>query len=255
MVSGELIKRNFSKYASSYDQYASIQKLSASHLLSLLEGIKEAPRILEIGCGTGNYTQILSTQYPDASILAYDPVGEMIALASNKYCSSKVTFTDQEPFFNNAMKFHLITSNAVFHWMEEPSLYLQKASGALLPGGTMAFSAFGPLSYQELSLSLKKHLGQEGKVASECFLDLKQWEGIAKISLKELSVTEKIFHQEFPDLKSLLKCIKYTGTRGGGNPRKMWTAKTLEQISHFYLRDYGKIRATYQIFFIRGKRK
>ncbi len=91
MIDKELIKRNFSRYAEYYDQYCSVQSLCARKLIeknktdcirSLLSKRASGPlRILEIGCGTGNYTKLLIKRFPNAEIKALDISPAMIKIA------------------------------------------------------------------------------------------------------------------------------------------------------------------------------
>ncbi len=75
--------KNFSKYAYAYDKYADVQNTAAFELISQIRenGFKS---ILEIGCGTGNYTAILRQKFKIAKIKAVDISGKMIEIARNK---------------------------------------------------------------------------------------------------------------------------------------------------------------------------
>ena len=57
-----VVVKNFSKYAFSYDQHTDVQNEVAGMLARLLpkDGVAN---ILEIGCGTGNYTEILKDKF------------------------------------------------------------------------------------------------------------------------------------------------------------------------------------------------
>ena len=85
MLDKQQVKLHFSRNAQSYDNYAVVQKKMATKLAKLLEANNKNPQaILEIGCGTGNYTQILAEKYPQAQILATDISAEMLAITKYK---------------------------------------------------------------------------------------------------------------------------------------------------------------------------
>ena len=54
----QIIGRNFSRYAHTYDNHAQLQKLMAEKLASFLPN-DTSEQILEIGCGTGLFTKYL----------------------------------------------------------------------------------------------------------------------------------------------------------------------------------------------------
>ena len=93
----ELIKRNFSRYAGHYDKYCNIQNECAARLINKLNGA-DFHNILDIGCGTGNYTRLLRRKFPDARIKAVDISGKMIERARGKLSAEKTKFitTDAE---------------------------------------------------------------------------------------------------------------------------------------------------------------
>lgn len=85
----EALRKDFSRCAHSYDKYANIQHLAAGELLKELPA-KGIRNILEIGCGTGNYTFLLKHKFKAAKITAVDISREMIAVARQKFGAAKI---------------------------------------------------------------------------------------------------------------------------------------------------------------------
>ncbi|MHC4220939.1 MAG: methyltransferase domain-containing protein, partial [Planctomycetota bacterium] len=118
MSNTETIKKNFSRYARQYDNYANIQNQSAEKLIETIEK-KQFDKILDIGCGTGCYTKLLQNHFPAAKIKALDISSEMINVAKDKLAHSNIDFliADGQKIALDE-KFDLITSNACFQWFD-----------------------------------------------------------------------------------------------------------------------------------------
>ncbi len=247
------VKKNFSRYAHLYDDYAGIQHASASEL------IKKSPlgapgHILDIGCGTGNYTLLLRDKFKDAEIKAIDISRDMVAIARRKCVNSGIDFSvaDAERL-ELTDKFDLITSNATFQWFDDLKSSLSKYSSALAHGGSMLFSTFGPLTFRELSLSLKDALGKDSTIASDGFLGMDELSKMMKDNFAESVVEETILKKKYDSLEELLKHIKYTGTRGSGvGGISLWRRAMLERVKEAYMSNFGEITASYQIFYCRA---
>jgi trans-aconitate 2-methyltransferase len=90
-------------------------------------------RIIDLGCGPGNSTQILRNRWPEARITGLDNSLEMIAAAQQSYpndtwiLADAATWTADHPF-------DIVFSNAALHWMSDhthlfPHLFNQVALG------------------------------------------------------------------------------------------------------------------------------
>ncbi len=249
----EALRNNFSRCAHSYDKYANIQHLAAGELLKELpaEGIRN---ILEIGCGTGNYTLLLKNKFKAAKITVVDISREMIAVARQKFGATKIDFVvaDAEEMAI-ADRFDLITANATFQWFEDIEESMARYKNALTDNGLLAFSIFGPLTFRELNESLKKALHEETRIRASYFLTE---EGLKKIlgrHFRRVSIREIIIKEEYPSLEELLNKIKYTGVQGNGaNSRYFLGRGLVRKIEEIYNLSYGRIEATYQILFCKA---
>lgn len=249
-----MIEKNFSKYAHLYDRYADIQYDMAGKL------IKEAPlsgiqNILELGCGTGNYTYLLRKKFSAARIKAVDISESMIEAARKKMGLGEVEFiaADAEEFSFNS-EFNLITSNAAFQWFNKTEKTLIKYKDSLRTGGIILFSSFGPLTFFELAQSLKKAIAESVAISSENFLSREELSAVFKKHFAGNAIKEFIIKKEYSSLIELLKRIKYTGARGNGidNFSLLWKKGMMGEIEKAYKTGYGRIDATYQVFLCRA---
>ncbi len=242
-----IIKLNFSKYAKCYDEYANIQKHCALKLISKIKrnGIN---KILDIGCGTGIFTELLREKFQNAEISAFDISQEMIEIAKKKLKGKQIKFfvSDAEkiPFKNNE-KFNLISSNASFQWFKNLEGVLSKYKEMLESDGIIFFSVFGPKTFFRLNESLKELFGEEMEISSANFIE--------KDVFNKILIEEEMIEENYNSLFELLKKIKYTGVRGNGiKSRNLWTAGTIKKLEKIYIRRFNKLKVTYQVFYCKA---
>jgi malonyl-CoA O-methyltransferase len=249
------IARNFSRYAHLYDQYADVQMRAA---LGLVESIKgnSFSKILEIGCGTGNYTLLLRNKFQSARIKALDISREMISLARNKLKNQEIEFivSDAE-HFSTGEDYDLITSNACFQWFSGLEAVLREYLKLLQKKGAIYFSIFGPQTFSELNIALNCLLVDE-PIAAQGFYDKSRLEAILKENFKSVQISEICYQETLPNLTELLEKIKYSGIRGNGLSKKIYFSRTfLKKLEEAYLNKFQEICVTYQIFLCRGEKR
>ena len=247
------IARNFSRYAHTYDIYADIQQKTGIELLS---GIKKDrfKNIMELGCGTGNYTLLLRKRFKKAEIKALDISDKMIAVARDKLRNKGIKFIvrDAEDL-NIDEELDLITSNACFQWFQDLEKALLRYKGQLKKDGIILFSVFGPLTFQELNFSLKSVLKGAATVANG-FIPASDVKRALYKNFKDAEIEEIRYEESFDSIMGLLNKIKYTGERGAGLGDKFsFSRRALEEIERVYLNRFRRIKATYQVFFCRGR--
>lgn len=251
----ETIIKNFSRYAYFYDKYADVQRSAAR---VLLKEIKEDNfnKILEIGCGTGNYTLLLRKRFSGARLKAIDISGKMIEVASKKLKDSDVEFTIADgQDLDLDEEFGLITSNACFQWFEDLEKPLIKYKSLLKKGGAVSFSIFGPSTFWELGVSLK-YLLKGASIDAANFITKEKIEMVLRKNFKKVRIRETKYKEYFSKLKDLLDKIRYSGIRGeGANGKISFTRKLLNELEGVYLNKFSAIKATYQIFFCMGLKK
>ncbi len=245
--------RNFSRSACLYDQHADMQEKIGLELAGQIKK-KDFLKILELGCGTGNYTLLLRNKFKASSIKAVDISDKMIDVAKEKLQGRGIEFVvgDAEDLILGS-DFDLITSNACFQWFRALEKTLLRCKSILKKNGEIFFSTFGPRTFIELNLSLESVL-DGNSIAVDEFMPKEKIKQILSRDFKAVKLREVKFKKSFVDVKDLLDKIKYTGTGGGGLERKMYFSRgLLKEIEKAYLEKFKEVVATYQVFFCQAK--
>lgn len=255
MISKKIIKDNFSRYAHLYDRYSAIQNSCAEKLIDQIkpQGLK---KIVEVGCGTGNYTRLLRDRFSAAKIKAVDISSKMIKVAKTKFKKEQIEFiiADAEKF-NFREKFNMVSSNVSFQWFENLEESLAKYKKMLVKNGIILFSIFGPRTFWELHKSLEEFCGRSLEISAGNFVEKVEIKHLLESLFRKIRIKEKVYKEQYSSLGELLKKIKYTGARGKGlTKRSFWTRNTVLGLESIYMRKFKSIVVTYQVFFCRGIR-
>lgn len=251
-----MINPHFSAVAANYDRYAFVQRLAAQDLLAFT-GLPAVKRILEPGCGTGIYTQLLLEAFPDASLVAIDICEEMLQLAREKIVSPAIEFSiaDAEDITRSGSKkrYDLITSNATFQWFQHLPVTLANFVEMLTDGGMLSFSFFGSDTYRELDKVLQETA--EVRTASSRFPGRAELIRMLEPDYRDWAVEERRYTHVFPSVKDLLLSIRYTGTwRPVNEPHTSWSPAMLARTERVYIKQYDRIQATYQVYLCKARK-
>lgn len=97
-------------------------------------------RIIDLGCGPGNSTDVLARRWPTAAVTGLDSSAAMLATARKTHPSLHWIKEDIATWAGtNAEKFDLIFSNAALHWVRHHATVIPRIFSAVAPGGAFAF--------------------------------------------------------------------------------------------------------------------
>ncbi|HNX90449.1 MAG TPA: methyltransferase [Candidatus Omnitrophota bacterium] len=256
IINKDVVKNNFSRNALKYNEYAMVQAQCAQELIEHING--KFDDILEIGCGTGVYTELLAKHFPDSHITAVDISARMIDEAKKGDLGEKVSFVkaDGENILQRSEVYDLITSNAVFQWMEDLSGTINNYYSMLKPSGVLAFSIYGPGTFNEFESVIAENFGGERWLNATIFPDQQALDRMFSGKAHKFQVLERKYSQEFNNLYDFLRAIKHSGTRGMGVSRGIfWGPELVDRLERIYVDKYGKIVATHQIFYCLAYKK
>lgn len=122
--------------AARYLRFEDERTRPARDLLAAVPGDR-ARRVVDLGCGPGNSTELLVQRFPGASIAGVDASPSMLEEARRRlpglaFVEADLAAWTPEPDTD------LLFANAVFHWLPDHPTLLRQLLVALPPGGVLA---------------------------------------------------------------------------------------------------------------------
>lgn len=150
--------------AEDYHRSSSQQKKWALELLVKLK-LKGNERVLDVGCGDGKITAVISQHVSHGSVLGMDNSESMIAFAQKNFPQS--TFPNlsfqvcdaEKLFFNN--EFDVIVSFSALHWMHNHKAVLRGMHASLKSHGIILLSFGGKGNVEGVEEAAKKIISQQ----------------------------------------------------------------------------------------------
>ncbi len=227
----------FSKAAQTYEQYAKPQKCFADILASGLKGHLAGKRVLEIGCGTGYFSELLLKEHPSELVLCdiSDGMLEMCRKRFKNHPEVKFIKADAE-CDDLGERYDFIVSNLAFQWFSSMEDGLINLRRHLTLGGVLCFSTF-----------LKGNLREISELSGI---------GISYPSYMEMiDIVEKVFFCvrldpgrcvcHYRDVQTMLKELKATGVTSVSNSAVHWTKDRLKVFKEEYAKQFTDEQGIY----------
>jgi trans-aconitate 2-methyltransferase len=116
-------------------------------------------RVIDLGCGPGNSTELLVERYPEASVIGLDSSPNMLAQARERL--PKCTFIEADLVsWSPPKRTDLLFANASFQWLPDHQAVLRRMLQALAPGGVLAVQM--PDNLDEPALALMSKVAGRG---------------------------------------------------------------------------------------------
>jgi trans-aconitate 2-methyltransferase len=106
-----------------------------------------APRpgeVVDLGCGDGSTTALLSRRWPAARVTGVDSSAAMLSAAGEHAVPGRLAFTAADVRdWRPALPVDVLVSNALLHWVPGHDRLLTRWAGGLAPGGWLAVQVPG----------------------------------------------------------------------------------------------------------------
>jgi trans-aconitate 2-methyltransferase len=123
----------------SANQYVAFEDERTRPVRDLLSALPDIPaqRVIDLGCGPGNSTELLAARFPGAAVSGIDSSPDMIAAATRRLPQVQFAIGDIE-IWKDLGPFDVILANAVLHWVPDHSTLLPALIAKLASGGGLA---------------------------------------------------------------------------------------------------------------------
>jgi trans-aconitate 2-methyltransferase len=121
------------------DQYLKYRNERTQPSIDLISRIKfsNPEKIIDIGCGPGNSTQMLVQRWPNSKVTGIDNSPAMIQKAKNDFPLQEWKIIDASNI-NTDEKYDIVFSNATIQWIPDHERLLQKFKMLLAANGVVA---------------------------------------------------------------------------------------------------------------------
>lgn len=145
------VAQSFSRAASSYDSVASLQRDVGAELLQLLPQTFAPEKTLDLGCGTGFFSQKLYGRLPQSEIFALDIAEGMVKFARlERDKSIHWICGDAENLPLQTASVDLIFTSLAIQWCNDLPRLFNEFYRVLKPQGRLLFSTLGRSTLHEL---------------------------------------------------------------------------------------------------------
>jgi trans-aconitate 2-methyltransferase len=116
-------------------------------------------RVIDLGCGPGNSTELLVARYPQAEVIGLDSSPDMLAQARERLPECAFIQADLASW-TPPERTDLLFANASFQWLPDHQAVLRRMLQALGPGGVLAVQM--PDNLDEPALALMSKVAGRG---------------------------------------------------------------------------------------------
>lgn len=116
-------------------------------------------RIVDLGCGPGNSTAILTARWPDAEVTGLDSDSDMLATARREHPGIAFAAADIAKWRPD-QAYDLVFSNAALQWVADHERLLPLLLDAVTPGGVLAVQM--PRNHDFATHALMRRVAAEG---------------------------------------------------------------------------------------------
>lgn len=221
-------------------------------------------RVVDIGCGPGNSTELLVERWPEAEVSGFDSSPDMIEKARARQPDVSFELADTAAW-QPAEPVDVIFANAVFQWLPEHPAIFQRLMGFLAPGGALAIQMpdnLGEPSHQQMrETAAEMPFAEKLKGAARAPLPaVSFYYDLLSPFSDRLDIWHTVYNHPLADAEAIVEWVKSTGLRPFLDPlvaqqRKLFIDHYTARIAKAYPKTAnGKVLLRFPRLFIVAKR-
>lgn len=249
------VRASFAKASVSYDAMAALQRKVGTHLFNKLS-MDESDQVLDLGCGTGFFTQLIVESNKEANVYALDLALPMLHKTKNREQCENVPLicadAEQLPFIDNSMQ--LISSNLALQWCQNLEQLFSGVYRVLDNEGSFVFSTFGVNALNELKAAWATvdDFPHVNEFCSEFMLQ----SALDKAGFVDIQIEGHTYHSEYKSVLDLMRELKGIGAHNvNHNRKKTLTSKgdLRNMIAAYPEEAGGVVKASFEILYVIAK--
>ncbi|HEY5715193.1 MAG TPA: malonyl-ACP O-methyltransferase BioC [Psychromonas sp.] len=249
------VAHSFSKAAAHYDQFAQLQRDIGDKLFSALAD-KQAEKGLDLGCGTGYFSEKLVKQNKVTSLICLDlSAGMLQFLQNNRSLTVSCVQGDMDllPFSDN--QFSSIFSNLAMQWSSDLKKVLTQLKRTLQTGGELNFSTLLAGSLTELSDAWQA-VDQHPHINT--FLTLSNIETmLAQVGFTSVTIQRETITLYYHNVRAVMRDLKGIGANQvhGHKQHKLQGRSLINKLEQGYAQyktPSGLLPLSYQVCYIKA---
>lgn len=230
--------------AEQYLKYEDERTRPARDLLAQVPNLAPA-KVVDIGCGPGNSTELLVQRWPEAGVVGVDTSADMLRQARERLPQHKFIEANVAHWAPPAGT-EVIFANAVFQWVPDHLKHLKRLLGALPPGGTLAVQM--PDNLDEPSHIMMREVAFQEPFRNQLSKAAELRDSLPKPGIyydelrplcSRLEIWHTIYNHVLDDAPAIVEWVKGTGLRPFIDPldmpeRKAYVAAYTARIAAAY---------------------
>lgn len=204
-----------------YRRYEDERTRPAQELLARVP-LTEAARVVDLGCGPGNSTELLVQRFPKAQVLGTDNSEAMLVSARERLPQARFELSDIAIWApqNQVQAPDLIYANASLQWVPDHEKLIPRLFDALAPGGVLAVQM--PDNRQEPTHRLMRAVAAEAPWAEPIgdadrlrtqLLPLGGYYDLLAPQAANVDVWHTIYQHRMADAASIVEWVRGTGLK------------------------------------------
>jgi trans-aconitate 2-methyltransferase len=219
-----------------------------------------ARKVIDMGCGPGNSTELLVGRFPDAEVIGLDNSDRMLAEARQRLPQVTFAQADAASWLPEA-DVELVFANAIYQWVPEHMSVLPRVLAALPPGGVLALQM--PDNHGEPSHTAMKDVAADGPWAERlvaaprpALASVREYYNALAPHVSRLDIWHIVYNHPLEGPEAIVEWVTATGLRPFLEPlsedeRKEFLARYAARIADAYpLTEDGRVLLRFPRLFI-----